>query len=307
MNNQGNNNVVCFGEVLWDHLPSGKKPGGAPMNVAYHLNQLGIYSTVVSRVGSDAAGDELRAFLNHIGISTAFIQVDTKYPTSQVLAAIGADNEVSYDIIAPVAWDFIEYDPRFSTLLRGADVLVYGSLVARNADSRKTLMQLLDNAPYRLFDINLRPPHYTPETLDALLRRADAVKLNVHELVEVSAWLGNRSANEYRGIGLLQDHYNLQEIIVTKGAQGASYYTPQSRRDYPAMPVQVKDTVGSGDSFLAAFLAQKLRGGTSENMLEAATALGAYVTTQSGACPPYSQTDLNRFMWEKLLETTHWK
>jgi len=305
--NQENKTVVCFGEVLWDRLPTGKKPGGAPMNVAYHLNRLGIRSTIVSRVGRDAAGDELQAFLNHIGLATSFIQVDGEHPTSQVLATIGIDNEVSYDIIAPVAWDFIEYEPRFSTLIQDADVLVYGSLVGRNADSRKTLLQLLDKARYRLFDINLRAPHYTPETIDTLLQYADAVKLNVHELAEVSAWLGNRSGNEYTGIGLLQDRYNLQEIIVTKGAQGASYYTLQSRHDYPAVPVQVKDTVGSGDSFLAAFLAQKLRGGTSENMLESATALGAYVTTQSGACPPYSQADLNRFMWEKYLEMTHWK
>ena len=302
-----NKKVVCFGEVLWDMLPTGKKPGGAPMNVAYHLNRLGIHSTIISRVGNDRDGADLNDFLGHIGISTAFLQTDNQYQTSKVLATIGDDNEVKYDIVAPVAWDFIAYEDRFSTLLEEADVLVYGSLVARNETSRNTLLKLLEKAKYRLFDINLRAPHYTPAVIDQLLKKADAIKLNIHELAEVSSWLGNRSGNEYTGIGLLQDHYGLREIIVTKGAQGASYYTPVSRHDYPAVPVQVKDTVGSGDSFLAAFLAQKLRGETSENMLEFATALGAYVTTQSGACPPYSRTDLNRFMWEKYLETIHWK
>ena len=302
-----NKKVVCFGEVLWDMLPTGKKPGGAPMNVAYHLNRLGIHSTIISRVGNDRDGADLNDFLGHIGISTAFLQTDNQYQTSKVLATIGDDNEVKYDIVAPVAWDFIAYEDRFSTLLEEADVLVYGSLVARNETSRNTLLKLLEKAKYRLFDINLRAPHYTPAVIDQLLKKADAIKLNIHELAEVSSWLGNRSGNEYTGIGLLQDHYGLREIIVTKGAQGASYYTPVSRHDYPAVPVQVKDTVGSGDSFLAAFLAQKLRGETSENMLEFATTLGAYVTTQSGACPPYSRTDLNRFMWEKYLETIHWK
>lgn len=302
-----NKKVVCFGEILWDMLPTGKKPGGAPMNVAYHLNRLGINSTIVSRVGNDSEGIGLKGFLDDIGISTALVQTDNQFQTSKVLATIGHDNEVNYDIVAPVAWDFIQYEDRFEMLLQEADVLVYGSLVARNETSRNTLSKLLEKAKYRLFDVNLRAPHYMPATIDQLLKKADAIKLNIHELAEVSGWLGNRSGNEYTGIGLLQDHYDLKEIIVTKGAQGASYYTPSARHDYPAVPVKVKDTVGSGDSFLAAFLAQKLRGETSENMLAFATALGAYVTTQSGACPPYSRADLNRFMWEKDLETNHWK
>ena len=301
------NGVVCFGEVLWDMLPTGKRPGGAPMNVAYHLNRLGIQSTIISRVGRDEAGKSLVDFLDGIGVSTTYVQTDAEVPTSKVLADIGADNEVSYDIVAPTAWDFIQYETRFSALIREADVLVYGSLVARNQTSCDTLLALLDDAKYRLFDVNLRAPHYTAAIINQLLEKADTIKLNIHELAEVTGWLGNRSGNEYTGIGLLQDRYGLQEIIVTKGAQGASYYTPSARYDYPALPVAVKDTVGSGDSFLAAFLAQKLRGESSENMLEFATALGAYVTTQSGACPPYSRTDFNRFMWEKYLEVNHWK
>src|SRR5690606_5125562 len=167
--------------------------------------------------------------------------------------------------------------------------------VARNTTSRDTLHRLLDNAYYRLFDVNLRTPHYTPETIDTLLQRADAIKLNIHELFEVSKWLGNHSNHEYRGIELLQDRYGLQEIIVTKGAHGASYYTPSSQYDYPAVPVEVRDTVGSGDAFLAGFLAQKLKGENMECMLGFATALGAYVATHQGACPSYSKVDFGRF------------
>ena len=229
--NGENKKVVCFGEVLWDMLPTGKKPGGAPMNVAYHLNRLGIHSTIISRVGDDGDGADLNGFLDHIGISTAFVQTDNQYQTSKVLATIGDDNEVKYDIVAPVAWDFIQYEDRFSTLLQETDVMVYGSLVARNETSRNTLLKLLEKAKYRLFDVNLRAPHYTPAVIDLLLQKADAIKLNIHELAEVSGWLGNRSGNEYTGIGLLQDQYGLREIIVTKGAQGASYYARSTRND----------------------------------------------------------------------------
>lgn len=301
------NTVACFGEVLWDMLPAGRKPGGAPMNVAYHLHRLGIHSTVISRIGNDEDGADLIGFLAGIGISTAYIQIDHRQRTSRVLASMSEDKEVNYDIVAPTAWDFIHYETRLEALMQETGVLVYGSLAARNETSRNTLLTLLEKAEYRLFDINLRAPHYTSAVIDQLLRNADAIKLNIHELVEVTRWFGNHSGNEYTGIGLLQDQYNLAEIILTKGEQGASYYTPSARYDYPAVPVQVRDTVGSGDSFLAAFLAQKLRGEPNENMLEFAAALGAYVTTQSGACPPYSRTDLNRFMWQKYLERSAWR
>jgi sugar/nucleoside kinase (ribokinase family) len=55
--------VACFGEILWDVLPSGKQPGGAPFNVAVHLHQLGQPVRFISRVGADAWGTELRVFV----------------------------------------------------------------------------------------------------------------------------------------------------------------------------------------------------------------------------------------------------
>src|SRR5690606_28099140 len=231
--------VVCFGEVLWDVLPTGKQPGGAPMNVAYHLNRLGISSAVISKVGSDADGRELLDMLRDIGVSPAFIQTDDRHATSRVVATIGGDNEVTYDIIAPVAWDFLVDEPRCSALVREAAVLVYGSLAARNRVSRDTLVQLLDHAAYRMFDVNLRAPHYTRETVDLLMRYADAVKLNGQELAVVSAWFGNTSGDENTAVGVLQDRYGLPEIIVTKGAAGASYYCSDARYDCPAIPVDV--------------------------------------------------------------------
>ena len=65
--------VLGIGEVLWDMLPGGKQCGGAPANVIYHLNNLGINGILVSAVGSDSLGDELLAFLNSRNITTDFI------------------------------------------------------------------------------------------------------------------------------------------------------------------------------------------------------------------------------------------
>jgi fructokinase len=90
--------VICFGETLWDVLPSGKMLGGAPMNVAYHLNRLGIPTALISRVGQDKWGDELLQFMRKRKIPTEFVQVDSEHSTGEVLAYV-TKNQVTYDIL----------------------------------------------------------------------------------------------------------------------------------------------------------------------------------------------------------------
>src|SRR5690606_4063406 len=105
-----NNNpytAVCFGEVLWDILPDASLPGGAPMNVAYHLNQLGVPTAMISRTGNDLLGEKLLRFISSKGLDTAFIQKDDTHETGTVLATLNGNN-VSYEILEPVAWDFIQ-------------------------------------------------------------------------------------------------------------------------------------------------------------------------------------------------------
>ncbi|MEL6276766.1 MAG: PfkB family carbohydrate kinase, partial [Bacteroidota bacterium] len=76
--------VICFGEVLWDLLPTGKLAGGAPMNVAYHLQSLGVDSAVISRVGNDELGRELHTFMTTKGINTNFVGMNYTFPTGTV-------------------------------------------------------------------------------------------------------------------------------------------------------------------------------------------------------------------------------
>jgi fructokinase len=67
--------------VLWDVLPNGARPGGAPVNVAYHLLKHGIDVSVITRIGNDATGKELREIFSAKGIDTSLFQVDDKYET----------------------------------------------------------------------------------------------------------------------------------------------------------------------------------------------------------------------------------
>ncbi|KEQ28387.1 carbohydrate kinase family protein [Pedobacter antarcticus] len=291
--------VVCFGEILWDILPDGKRPGGAPMNVAYHLYKLGLQSHLISSIGNDKAGIELLDFLNRIGVSSDWIQTNAHYDTSQVLASINQANEVSYEIVAPVAWDYIHWDNEMEQLIKAADAFVFGSLGSRNETSRATLIKMLEHASYKVFDVNLRAPHYSPEFVSDLLRHADMVKINAAELCLIAEWNGIDYSKELECIEAIFSKFGMNEILITKGAHGATYYNRNLTYEYPAYSINVADTIGSGDSFLAAFLAMKLADEPLEIALDYAVAMGAFITAQSGACPEYSKFDFDRFIWKR--------
>ena len=68
--NENIKEVVCFGEVLWDVYPDGKKLGGAPFNVAAHLTKLGTQGYIITKVGSDNLGAEILEAIEDQNIDT---------------------------------------------------------------------------------------------------------------------------------------------------------------------------------------------------------------------------------------------
>ncbi len=285
--------IVCFGELLWDVLPSGALPGGAPMNVAYHLKQLGMQPSLITRVGADERGQELIRIVAQHGIDTAGIQTDGHTPTGIVLAQPGADHEMHYDIVIPSAWDHIAYSEALAQQVRQAGYFIFGSLAARHPDSQATLFRLLDTPAVKVLDINLRPPHYTQATLEALLQKADILKLNLAELELVGSWYGN-AATLADKIALLRQQFGLSTVIVTMGGDGAAVYSNNTLYEHPGYTVQVADTVGSGDAFLAAYLSGMLQQSPPAETLAFAAALGALVASKTGAWPAYGRDDISR-------------
>lgn len=283
--------IVCFGEILWDVLPTGKQAGGAPFNVAVHLHQLGQPTQFISRVGDDDLGAELLAFLAARGLSTDFVQHGQTHPTGVVKANVGDRNEVIYEIVHPVAWDYIQYDDALARLVAGADMLVFGSLAARSPATRETLYQLLPQARFRVFDVNTRPPHYTREVVEYLLQHADLVKMNHHELAEILGWFG-KGADDEGALAWLATRFELQAVCVTLGADGALLWTGGQLYQSPGVPVEVTDTIGSGDAFLAALLTGWLAGKAPQECLRLACATGALVATYQGATPRISPADV---------------
>jgi len=287
--------VICYGEILWDMLPDGPQPGGAPLNVAYHLTKLGVDTSIVSRVGNDANGSKLELLLDDWGINKCLLQTDDQYPTSEVIAKMNNGNEVSYEIVAPVAWDFIQLPKHISAEIKPTTYFIYGSLASRNDISKNTLFQLLETNAIKVFDINLRPPFINRDLLETLLLKADIVKFNQAELEMAQLLFGGSFSNELSQIRFIQKHFGVAEIIVTKGEFGASYYKNDETYNAWGTEVNVKDTIGSGDAFLAAFIANHYLKNDPQTIIKNSVAMGAFVATKKGGCPQYNLTEYVNF------------
>jgi fructokinase len=283
--------VVCFGEALWDILPSAAIPGGAPMNVAYHLKKLGSNPALISRIGLDDYGEGIVNMLAKSDVSTEFFSVDYEHATGLVYANTNDHNEVVYDIVYPSAWDFIEWKDEYEDLVAKAKYFVYGSLTCRNKVSRDTLYQLLDIANTKVLDINLRPPHFHRINVEYLLRKSDILKVNLEELELITGWFSNFKTTEDR-MRLMQDQFGIETLVVTMGANGSLVNHNGTIYRHPGYKVIVADTIGSGDSFLAGFIHELSNGSSVTDALAFGSAVGAFIATQSGACPPYRITQV---------------
>lgn len=280
-----NKKIVCFGELLWDMLPQGKQAGGAPMNVAYHLNRLGLNAFPFTAVGQDDLGKELIEFLSSKNISNLHIQ-ENGYPTGKVLVRLNEKNEASYTIESPSAWDFIQVsDQDKDMLLNDSPIVVFGSLACRHSVSHQSLLTILAYAGGKICDINLRPPFYNQELVFQLLGMTDWIKINHEELNRIAQWLDLKTDREADQARSVLDHFpNASKILVTRGDRGAAYYDREGNTyEHPGFKVTVVDTVGSGDSFLAMFISRHLKGNTIPQCLEASCAMGAVVAKYQGA------------------------
>lgn len=279
--------VLGLGEALWDCFGETKRPGGAPANVAFHATQLGMRGTVLSRVGVDAWGAELLDFLQSHGLDTDHVQRDDKHLTGKVTVHIAPGKGPSYTIHAPAAWDFLAFDAAWRNLSREAAAVCFGTLAQRAPDSRATIARCLDEAAgaLRVYDINLRPPHFERAWIEASLRRANVVKLNDEECALLDELLDIRAGSEEGFCRCLLADYGVDHVFVTRGSAGCLAVSAAGSVAVPGVPVEVADTVGAGDAFTAALIHGLLGGWPLEKTAAFANRVGGLVASYPGAMP----------------------
>lgn len=287
------NPIVGIGEVLWDVYPDGRKvAGGAPFNFAFHCHQLGHSAVIVSRVGDDALGRELRERVRELGLSDEYIQTDPEHPTGTVQVTLDANAVPTYTITEDVAWDHLKWDEKIAALAKTYQAVCFGTLASREEETRFTIQRLLTvkretNAGLIVYDVNLRSEE-VPAFVDWGINTANWIKLNESEFLRVIDWPNDTT----KMIEKLQYYYQL--LIVTRGERGCFVLGDDGSANVPGVPAKVVDTVGAGDAFTAAMVCLHLEGKPLRECARFAVHYAARVCEQPGGTPRIDRVEVER-------------
>ena len=271
---------VIFGEVLYDCFPDGQAVlGGAPFNVAWHLQGFGGAPLFISRVGDDPLGHHVKDAMHNHGMDASGLQLDSLHPTGKVTITTSG-NSHSFEIIPDQAYDYI--DQGALPPLPDSTLFYHGSLAARSPVSAQTLAFL--NTRYagkRLVDVNLRSPWWQQQQVLELVDGAWLAKLNDEEL----QLLAPDADDDASRIQQLINNAGLQLLLVTRGAAGAELLTASgdSFRVAPDPVTDVVDTVGAGDAMTSVLILAILQGWPWQQALERSQAFASAIVGQRGA------------------------
>jgi fructokinase len=280
--------AVGLGEVLWDLFLDGeKKFGGAPTNFACLAHCLGAKSFLVSSIGNDDLGKEAFQYIDKLKLNRKFVSVDKDHPTGTVTVKLDDFGQPDYVIHENAAWDFIPSNPDLLKFASEVDIVCFGSLCQRSKISAETVREFLKTTKpqcIRLFDINIRQSYYSQEIIKSMLELANIFKLNDEEMSLV-AGIFNITGSETDILNEILKRFQLDLIILTKGANGSLLIKEGQESYMPVKPIEIVDTVGAGDAFAAAVAMGLLHKSPLRAIHEHANRLAAFVCTQTGAIP----------------------
>ncbi len=301
--------AICIGELLIDFVSTApdvalaeapgfvKAPGGAPANVAVGLAKLGVDAGFIGKVGADAFGDFLREVLQQNGVDTAYLIAGETSRTTLAFVATRSDGikDITFyrhpgaDIqLAPDEID-IEY-------IQSAELFHYGSVSLSHSPSREATLHAIRSAKAsgaRLsYDPNLRLMLWDDAAnakrwIWEVMPYADVVKISDEEWEFVTGDADFEQGIE-RILGL-----GVKLLVVTLGERGCYYTNGFANGFVDGFTVDVVDTLGAGDAFVAAMLAQlrqymdltALEQKQLDPIMRYANAAGALATQKVGVIP----------------------
>ncbi len=283
--------IISIGEILWDLYPGSEHLGGAPFNFAAHATRLKHDVLFVSAVGDDARGDRAIAKLDDLGLSSSFVQRIAGQPTGFVSVDLQDGNQPLYRIHRPAAYDFVELPGRELDELErwNPDWIYFGTLHQMDARGREATNRLLNQCldSRRFYDVNLRASSYTERLVTQLMDAADVVKLNEAEVYDVAEMLGSPLHSIEQFCRDFSRWFDWDAVCVTRGARGCALLIHGEYVEAAGYSVHVRDAVGAGDAFAAAFLHGMASDWRPQQIADFANCLGALVASRDGAVPPW--------------------
>jgi fructokinase len=275
-----NQQIAIFGEALFDQFPDGQQIlGGAPFNVAWHLQAFNQLPCFISKVGNDRKGDKIRQAMQAWGMAVENLACDPDYPTGTVQVTIN-NGEPDYEILADQAYDFIAAQPSHTG--QQFSILYHGTLALRNDASQSALHNLIARHRGKIFiDVNLRAPWWQKDAVNGWLDNAHWAKLNHDELSHLAP--SQNTLTEAMRLFLVQ--HQLEVLVVTCGSRGAVAVNQAGEfiEVAPASGLRVVDTVGAGDAFASVLLLGMQLNWPLKLTMQRAQAFASALVTQRGA------------------------
>jgi fructokinase len=283
--------LLAYGEILWDIINSEEHLGGAPFNFAAHSAKCGNTAFIISRLGDDLRGRTAYNKCREYGVDNSLVQWDREHPTGFVTVVLDK-GQPDYTIHENVAYDFIRFEKELEDLSKNEfDVFYFGSLIQRSSTSAATLRQILRQFSFRhiFYDVNLRKGGYDFDTIHRSLLSCTILKLNNDEVPVISPMLFDQIYSNEDFCKSTQSTYpGITTIVITAAEKGCYVYQEGQLHAVAVKRVEVNDAVGAGDAFSAAFMHAFVRGADAVSAARVANELGAFVATQSGPIPEYT-------------------
>ena len=289
----GSPDVIVVGEALIDVVLSQggavEHPGGSPANVAYGLARLGVSTGFLTAIGKDDRGNAIRRHLTGAGVEL-LPGSQSMATTSTATATLADDGSASY--LFDLAWQLAPVTPTYVPKLLHTGSIA--SFLAPGATGVKCILQHCAGISTVTYDPNIRPDllgsHHEALTIfEDLVPLTDVVKLSDED----AAWLYPHKSPEETGRHILNLGTDL--VAVTRGGKGSLLLTADTQISIPAVRSVVADTIGAGDSYMAAFILGLLTRGTDgwappvlEQIGRMASIAAAITVRRPGANPPSS-------------------
>ncbi len=276
---------LIIGEVLFDCFPGNKSViGGAPFNVAWNLQGMGLAPRFLSAIGDDALGQTVLDLMKRWGMDEAGLSVLPGRPTGKVEVR-NAESDPEYIFQEDCAWDHIHF--KASPISPDQCSLLYhGSLAARKSITRETILKLRRETDLPAFvDINLREPFYQRETILELSQGAQWLKLNSNELSMLAEYQNVHHGTLIEMANRLGKTLGNAHLLVTDGKAGAYWIEIDGETHYEKAPEAnpFVDSVGAGDAFASICIAGILEQVPAPAILRQAVAFAANVCSIQGA------------------------
>jgi fructokinase len=286
--------VLSIGEILWDIFPDQEHLGGAALNFSANINRLGDSAALITAVGEDNRGRAAREAMKALGLTAEFVQMIQDRATGIARVNTTHAGEPYFEIPRPSAFDSIRLTSAMldAAIQRKPDWLYFGTLMQIEPRVEKTTVDLVRNLPgVRCFyDMNLRQGHWNLSLVQRLSQMATVLKLNEVEAKTLGE-LSGMTVDEFSLESFSESwaaQYEIDSICITLGSAGCFVYDRNSTRTIPGYPATVKDTVGAGDAFAAAFLHGYHRRWPILRTARFANALGSIVAGRAGATPAWT-------------------